>query len=1018
MKHKFALIFVLFFQILTYAQNETSRKKIVAETNVAELYKMADYYAALFQKQKAEAFLVAKQKGWKTITHTKSGGMTELMRIENGLPIYYTTDNNGAGITTRTNKLHTGGSLGLNLDGQNMTIGIWDGGKVRNTHTAFSGRVTISDNAPTFSAHPTHVAGTMVGGATNPNAKGMAPLASLLAYDWNNDTSELSRAAANGLLISNHSYGYSPEDVSIAQWGRYDSDSRTFDNIMFNAPYYLFVNSAGNSRNRNFNPSKDGYDLLAGKSTSKNSIIVAAVGQVSNYTGPGSVPMSSFSSWGPTDDGRIKPDISGKGVNLLSSLASSDNTYGRMSGTSMASPNVAGTLLLLQQHYNNVKGNFMKSATLRGLAIHTADEAGEENGPDYAFGWGLLNAEKAANMITNEGFQSYIRENSLAQGQNFSFNIEAFDPSKPLVATICWTDPAGQVISGAVDLATPSLVNDLDIRITNGSETSFPWKLNPAEVDAPATRGDNIVDNVEKIEIPNPSGKYTITVSHKGTLANGNQNYSLLISNVASNPIMLSSTTPLTNRICQGTAQSSFDFQLMAAPNFNETATFSVSGLPVGAVANFTPATMTASGNASINLTNLSGIAPGTYPLMVTAQSATATSELSLRLIVQNQLANGPQLLSPVNNANSSDINPVLSWQDMGDNVMSYTIDLSKNADFASAVQTFTSTSDNFNLTALDYGTTYFWRVKANNVCGSSVYSAVHSFTTTCSSALVVTISERTYHSLKATWTNPNAANSFEVYIVRRGTTPTTPAITVNTNTYTFDGLDSYTDYDVFVRSSCSLNTWSSWVSTPTQTLLNHCVDGVFFDSGGVSQNYSNGEYITTVMTPMNPGEKVNVTFTEFDLEDQADRLYIYNGPNNTFPFIGPDEYGFTGTNNPGTVTSTDASGTLTFIFYSDGLNTAPGWNATVSCAALATAGFNAPVFSYYPNPASNVVHFSANETIKSIAVYNMLGQMIQSNSPNSKQPTIDISNLATGQYLFKVQTESAVKIVKIVKKQ
>jgi len=1017
MKHKFALIFILFFQILTYAQNENSRKKIISETNVAELYKLSDYYADLFKQQKSEAFLIAKQKGWRTITYSKSGGMTELMRIENGRPIYYTTDNAGAGITTRANRLHTGGSLGLNLDGQNMTIGIWDGGKVRNTHTAFSGRVTISDNAPTFSAHPTHVAGTMVGGAANPNAKGMAPLASLLAYDWNNDVSELSRAAANGLLISNHSYGYDPDDVAIAQWGRYDSDSRAFDNIMFNAPYYLFVNSAGNSRNRNYNPSKGGYDLLAGKSTSKNSIIVAAVGQVSNYTGPGSVVMSSFSSWGPTDDGRIKPDISGKGVNLLSSLATTDNAYGRMSGTSMASPNVAGTLLLLQQHYNNVKGNFMKSATLRGLAIHTADEAGEENGPDYAHGWGLLNAEKAANMITHEGFQSYIRENTLAQGQSFSFNIEAFDATKPLVATICWTDPAGQVVSGAVDLATPSLVNDLDIRITNGSETNFPWKLDPSEMDAPATQGDNIVDNVEKIEIPNPSGKYTITISHKGTLVNGNQNYSLLISNMASNPLMLSSTAPITNRICEGISESAFDFQLMTSPTFNETANFSVSGLPQGAVANFSPATMTASGNVSMTLTNLSGITPGTYPLVVTAQSSAASSELSLNLIIQNPLTNGPQLISPANNTNQSNIEQELIWQNIGNNVMSYTIDLSKNADFASNVQTFTTTTANLNLEALDYGTTYYWRVRANNVCGFSAFSAINNFTTTCSSAIVISISEKTYHSLTATWTNPNATNTFEVNIARRGTTPTTPAITVNTNSNTFDGLDSYTDYEVFVRSACSANTWSSWVTLPTQTLINHCVDGIFFDSGGVSQNYSNGEYATTVMTPMNPNEKVSVTFTEFELEDQADRLYIYNGPNSTYPYIGPDEYGFTGTNNPGTVTSTDASGTLTFVFYSDGVNTASGWNATVSCAALATAGFNAAVFSYYPNPASNAVHFSGNETIKSIVVYNMLGQMIQSNTPNSKQPTVDISNFANGQYLFKIETKSAVKTVKIVKK-
>ena len=219
-------------------------------------------------------------------------------------------------------------------------------------------------------------------------------------------------------------------------------DARNWDDLMYNAPYYQMVNAAGNDRqSQGTINNKGGYDILTGHSVSKNAIVVAAVNGVSNYTGPNSVTMSSFSNWGPTDDGRIKPDIAAKGVNVYSTYCSNNSSYQSLSGTSMASPNTTGTLLLLQQHYRDLNGgSFMYASMLRGLMLHTADEAGSADGPDYRFGFGLLNAEKAAQVITNNGTASRLESHVLNNGSDYTTTFTT-DGSAPLVVTICLDRP-------------------------------------------------------------------------------------------------------------------------------------------------------------------------------------------------------------------------------------------------------------------------------------------------------------------------------------------------------------------------------------------------------------------------------------------------------------------------------------------------------------------------------------------------------------------------------------------------
>ena len=274
----------------------------------------------------------------------------------------------------------------------------------------------------------------------------------------------------------------------------------------------------------------------------KNFLTVGAVNQVLTYTGPSSVVMSSFSSWGPTDDGRIKPEIVTKGVSVRSTLSTSDTASGILQGTSMAAPGITGVALLLQQYYNSLYPGFMRAATLKGLIMHSADEAGNYVGPDYEYGWGLVNAERAATIIQASQTQaSLISELELTNSQTFTRTVSSSGVN-PLLVSISWTDPAAIAnTTNAIDPTTSYLINDLDVRVTKGTDVYFPWTLDPAiPYNEPLRNSDNFRDNFEKVQIDNPNGIYTITVTHKGSLSGATQKYSLIVS--SANGVNLSAT--------------------------------------------------------------------------------------------------------------------------------------------------------------------------------------------------------------------------------------------------------------------------------------------------------------------------------------------------------------------------------------------------------------------------------------------------------------------------------------------
>lgn len=524
----------------------------------------------------------ARKHGWK-IKGTVQGKSYELMAMENGRPIYYITCNADAAISTGANLLH---GAPYSLDGSGLTVGIWDAGEVLGTHQEFDNRVTIIDSSG-LDDHSTHVGGTIGAKGFVPAAKGMAPDVNIDSYDWDLDTAEMTSRAASypnepgKIYLSNHSYAImtgwdgdywygvwgEPEDRNFGRYGSYAAD---WDELCYDYPYYLPFKAASNDRTDNaplwsetfyyldpgtgdwvseiYDPNTDppddgwpdGFDTIPFVGTAKNIMTVGAVDDavLAGRCYRNNATMTDFSSWGPADDGRIKPDIVANGVELLSPIATGDNRYGWASGTSMSSPSAAGSAALLMQYYAEFfPGEAMRSSTLKALIIHTATDLGNI-GPDYKYGWGLMNAKLAADVIADSTGDPNVMiiEGTLADGE-FDTNDFTADANTMIRATLCWTDPPAAPID-ELDNHTPCLINDLDLCIIDPCLIiREPYVLDPNDPNADAMPGDNVLDNVEQVYFEAPtSGTYTVEIDHKGTLISGAQDYSLILTLVSSEP--------------------------------------------------------------------------------------------------------------------------------------------------------------------------------------------------------------------------------------------------------------------------------------------------------------------------------------------------------------------------------------------------------------------------------------------------------------------------------------------------
>lgn len=423
-----------------------------------------------------------------------------VLAVNLGTPPLEATNSTGR-ILGRASVLNTPVELGgRGLLGKGIRIGIWDADVTK--HADFGDRITQMEYERA-EAHGTHVTGTILGaGVLDPNARGMAPESKAWTYNFGfqsnglTEQEEMAQAREQfGITLTNNSYGY-----GLSSWCNfldrlvYQASHYANDQLAVKLPNLTHVYAAGNDQSacpKQLLPKYGAKGYGTASNRAKNAILVGAVNEWGFLTVDG---KGAFSNFGPQDDGRMFPTLCAKGEQVYSTLPG--NTYTELDGTSMACPTVTGHAALIQERYAQLNsGAEMHSALLRALLANTADDAGRP-GPDFQFGYGIMNAEQAVLALEERQYMM----GTVSHGQVFTHKIAVPKGIEGLRVMVVWNDPPAAKASAWGDR---TLVNDLDISVSASGKSYLPWVCNPRKghVEDNAKRRVDNLNNIEQVTL-------------------------------------------------------------------------------------------------------------------------------------------------------------------------------------------------------------------------------------------------------------------------------------------------------------------------------------------------------------------------------------------------------------------------------------------------------------------------------------------------------------------------------------
>ena len=617
--------------------------------------------------------------------------------------------------------------------------------------------------------HGTHVAGSIAGQnpanavdctnfttpGGNTDLDGTAPGAKIVMQESGGNLAYLNNHGGNPYHAANTAYSNGAR-LHSNSWGggcvdqfgsciancsvTYDAQSRDADNVTRDRNDLVLLFAAGNDATTCANGNNVGSPGNA-----KNVITVGATLRGTSANG-----MASFSSRGPTNDARTKPDISAQGNAIISAARNACGTLS-MSGTSMATPTAAGLAALVRDYLArgfyptgqkvagdaipNPSGALIKAILISGASSMTGTGAG--TAPGQSQGWGRIHLDNSL-YFNGDASRLYIHDSPTGLATNGTdTHTITVTAGQPLNVTLAWTD-----VAAAVN-ANPALVNSLRLEVQAPNGDVWTQKLpsgvgvnNANPTQSIATTGYDNRNNVHRISFAAPAaGTYTVRV--RGiNVPTGPQKYALAATGnfqVGGTNGFTLAATPATLSVCAG-SPANYSVGVQSVGTFTSPVGLSITGVPGGGTSSFTPASVVPANPAATSALNIgtSGVATGNYNLVITGTSTSpALSQTAgVTLDVTAAVTGAGSLSAPANGATSVSTTPALSWAAIS-GASSYRVQVATDSAFTNLVVNQVVSGTSFTpATALANNTQYFWRVYGINGCGQGPASSAFSFTT------------------------------------------------------------------------------------------------------------------------------------------------------------------------------------------------------------------------------------------------------------------------------------------------
>jgi hypothetical protein len=474
------------------------------------------------------------------------------------------------------------------------------------------------------------------------------------------------------------------------------------------------------------------------------------IGSTKMQTGSGSQileinDVSSNSAHGPALDGRTIPHMVAPGCSVDSSVSGSG--YGLLCGTSMASPHVSGAVALFIEYYRNlppalrggpadpspalIKAAFLPVA--HDLAGHLDADGGTLGHPfDNKQGWGRMDTAAVVSPTMSIRYfdNPFIFNNT---GEEWTETFSPADPNLPIRLMLVWTDAPGHGLGGS----TPAWNNDLDLVADVGGNLYYGNNFNASGWSQTGGAADN-KNNTEGVFLgPTAPGSVTVRVVAANINSDGipnqgdttDQDFAIVCYNCALEPDFALSVTPAALPVC-APANAVYNITINQVLGYSDSVTLSAAGNPGGTTANFSNNPVTPPDTSILTIGNTGAASAGSYEIDIVGVATTRTHTTTVDLDLFTATPGTVNLTTPADGATDLPVTPDFSWTAASQG-HEYTLEIAEDMAFTNIIYSAVlATTSHTVETPLEADTTYYWRVRPGNACGSGSNSAVFDFST------------------------------------------------------------------------------------------------------------------------------------------------------------------------------------------------------------------------------------------------------------------------------------------------